>query len=242
MVLPGRLLTVAALALALLSSGRVVAEEPPHPTYSPAPPGTVVQSQVVYLTGEAMHSQWRAVVSKSIAGNNATTAFYHWYLSIYAIDGDGTYRLKYRSPQDGGPLAPVTRVAGGGEMWFPIEDVKIAGTPELMAHGVQTLVVQSHSMAADCGEGTVTVFTANAQGKVVPAVSLQNGCDLSAKVLTGKSGALDALQLSGPYYAPNAAMCCPTKPKATATLQYANGTWSQTPKYYQAFVGAFPPR
>ncbi|MEO7201865.1 MAG: hypothetical protein ABI431_04010, partial [Candidatus Tumulicola sp.] len=114
-----RLLTSAALlALAALLCLPVTAEEPPHPTFSPSAPGSVVQSQVVYLAGQAMHSQWRAVISKRIAGKSSGTTFYQWYLSIYQID-DTTYHLRYQSPRDGGPLSKLEK-ASGGDMWYPL--------------------------------------------------------------------------------------------------------------------------
>lgn len=226
---------IAALVLVLPAG----AEEPPSYTFSPLPPGTVVQSQLVYLAGEAMHSQWRAVASKKLLGKNGDNTFYQWYLSIYAIDGT-TYKLKYQSPSNGGPLSKVTKAAGGPVMWFPFQTLQIVGSAELMQPGVQQLVVQSHETGADCGSAVVTVFATDAKQNVVPAVSLRNGCDLSATIVHGSSGN-DTIALSGPYYGPNAAMCCPTKPKATAVLAYRNGTWTQTPKYYDLYPGKFPP-
>ena len=149
------------------------AEEPAHVTYSPAPPGTVAQNQLVYLSGESMHGQWRAVASRKRVGSSGSTAFDQWYLSIYQIEGS-TYRLRYQSPRDGGPLQPVKQAAGGGKMWFPLQALRIAGTAALMQPAVQQLVVESHESAADCGLSTVTIFATNASGQVVPAASVRN--------------------------------------------------------------------
>lgn len=237
-MLKKRALPAVALLAAFLFFVPAWAEEPPNVTYSPAPPGTVVTNEVVYLGGEAMHSQWRAVVSKKSLGSGNGNTFYQWYLSIYAIDGS-VYHLKYQSPSNGGPLSKVTQVAGGDKMWFPVQTVSIVGTPTLVQPDVQQLVVQSHEMAADCGGSMVTVFTATPEWKVVPALTIRNGCDLTASI--DHTNAADSLVLHGPYYAPNAAMCCPTKPKASATVVYRNGTWTQTPKYYEMFIGKFPP-
>jgi hypothetical protein len=225
-----------AAALVMLPAG---AQEPAVHSFSPPPPGTVAASQLVYLAGEAMHSQWRAVASKKLVGSASGTSFYQWYLSLYAIDGS-TYRLKYQSPANGGPLSKVEQAAGGAKMWFPLQSLALVGAGEFVRPGVQQLVVQSHETGADCGAAIVTIFATNAKGNVVPAVSVRNGCDLSAKIVR-KTGARDSILLSGPYYAANAAMCCPTKNHASATLSYANGTWTEKPKYYPLYPGAFPP-
>lgn len=236
-----RLGQCALAALAFLCWVPAVAEEPPHPAFSPAPPGTVEQSQLVYLAGEAMHSQWRAIASKNLAGRNSGTDFYQWHLSFYAIDGT-TYRLKYQSPTNGGPLSKVTQASDGVKMWFPLQSLKIAGAGEFVKQGVQQLVVASHEAGADCGSATVTVFGTSAGGAVVPLVSVRNGCALKAAIAHAKtSGARDAIVLSGPYYNATAPMCCPTKPKAAAVLSYRNGKWTETPNYFPFYVGKFPP-
>jgi hypothetical protein len=217
---------------------RALAEEPPHYTFDVSAPGTIVQNQLLYLAGDAMHSQWRALLSKKSVGTSGHDVFYQWYLSVYAIDGD-TYKLHYQSPRDGGPFSTVTK-ASGAPLWFPVESGKIDAPIALMMEGKDNLVVESHEMAADCGSGVVAVFTANAAGKVVPAVSARNGCELTVSPVNSKAGT--SLTLAGPYYGPNAAMCCPTIAKATATLAYVNGAWVQTPKRYELFPGKLPPQ
>jgi hypothetical protein len=212
-------------------------EEPAHVTFSPPPPGSAVQSQLIYLSGEAMHGQWRAVASKKLVGSANGNSFYQWYLSIYAID-EATYRLKYQSPANGGPLSVVEQ-ANGAKLWFPVQQLRIVGAAELMEPATQQLVVQSHEMAADCGASTVTVLTSNGGGQVVPAVSVRNGCELSASIVHGANG--DAVALSGPYYGRDAPLCCPTKTHASATLRYANGKWSVRPNYFSLYAGKFPP-
>lgn len=227
------LAAIAALAIP------ATAEEPANYTFSPAPPGTVVQSQVVYLAGQAMHSQWRGVASKKLLGKANGEDAYQWYFSIYRIDGT-VYHLKYQSPANGGPLETSTRT-NGAPTWFPVQELKIVGAAQLQEPAVEQLVVQSHAMSADCGGGTVSVFTADAaSGAVRPAVSVSNGCELTATIVHGTSG--DTIALHGPYYGPNAAMCCPTKNNASATLAYRNGKWVETPNYYQLYVGKLPPQ
>lgn len=232
----------AAVALsALLFSIPATAQEPAHYTFSPAPPGTVVSNQLVYLAGEAMHSQWRAVASKRLVGSSGTTAFNQWYLSIYRLEGT-SYALKYRSPGNGGPLETVTQASDGVKMWFPLQSLTVVGPAELMTAGVQQLVVQSHETGADCGAATVSIFAADARGNVVPAVSVRNGCELRATIAHGHGAVRDSIVLSGPYYNAKAPLCCPTKVKAAAVLSYRNGRWTQTPKYYEMFVGKLPPQ
>jgi hypothetical protein len=202
----------------------------------PLPPGASVQNSAVYLNGQTMNGQWRAIASKKLVGASNGTEFYQWYLSIYALRGEA-FRLRYQSPTNGGPLSRVTQ-ASGAKMWYPVQELRIVGAATLMGGSVQQLVVTSHEMAADCGSSTVTIFASAPGGSVSPAVSAENPCDLSATILPGRT----AIALQGPYYASNAPLCCPTKPKAGATLRYRNGRWVETPNYYKLYIGRFPPR
>lgn len=213
-----------------LVSAPAASQEPPHYTFSPAPPGTVLQSRLFYLTGQAMHSQWRAVVSKKTVGANGDQAFDQWYLSIYAIDNT-TYRLRYQSPANGGPLSKVER-AHGATMWFPMQELKIVGAGQFIEPTVENLVTSSHETGADCGGATITIFAFDIKtNKVVRSATVTNGCDLSAKIVASASGAY--LTLTGPYYSATAPMCCPTKNKAVATLRYAKGRWIERPNYFK---------
>lgn len=200
---------------------------------------TVVQSQTVYLAGEAMHSQWRGVLSKRLVGTGNGQRFYQWYLSIYQAEGS-TYRLRYQSPRDGGPFVKLEK-ANGANMWFPFQDGSIVGAGELMQSGVQQLVVASHQTGADCGSAQISVFGYDAKrNAVVPEVSLENACSLQAAIVPRANG-IASLRITGPYYKPDAALCCPTKPRASAMLRYANGRWTLTPALYRVFPRAFPP-
>jgi hypothetical protein len=189
-----------------------------------------VQSRLVYLAGEPMHGQWRAVLSKKFAGSANGTTFYQWYLSIYAIDGT-VYRLKYRSPASAIPFDRVEK-ARGAALWLPVQEAKIVGTGEFMGPGSQQLVIQSHQAGADCGTARVDVFFFDAAMQtVMTTLSVENGCELTAAVNHGSDG--DSLQLVGPYYAAKAPLCCPTKSKATALLRFHNGTWTEQPQYFK---------
>jgi len=228
---------IAAILLALTLSSALGARGDAPPSLVPAPPGSTVQNQAVYLKGDGNYALWRAVASKELLGSANGTKFYQWYLSIYALRR-GAFRLRYQTPKNGGPLTRVTQ-ANGAKIWFPVQDARIVGAGQFMRPGVQQLVVQSHEMAADCGSATVTIFASSPGGSVAPAVSVGNPCELTATIEHGDNG--DVVHLNGPYYAANAAMCCPTKPHATAVLSHFGGKWTVTPNYFKLYVGHVPP-
>ena len=204
--------------------------------FAPVPPGDVVQRQGADLDGHATNS-WRTVITKKAVGSADKETFYQWYVSIYQLQG-GTYRLRYQSPGNGGPLDAVEK-AKGASLWFPRQEASIVGSASLMGENDEQLVVESHQSGADCGSADLTVFRFDGNsGKIVPAVTIQNGCELKAKIV--KSNGASHLELSGPYYNASAPMCCPTKPKATATLKFANGKWTETPNYYKFYPNSFP--
>jgi hypothetical protein len=201
-------------------------------TFVPVAPGSPVAHQLAALDGLA-HDRWQAVASKKLVGSDNGRDFYQWYLSIYAPRA-GAYRVRYQSPRNGGPLERVAQAAGA-KMWFPVQDLKIVGAAQLMRKHYEQLVVSSHAMAADCGPAAVTVFTAGTAGRAVPAVTVTNSCDLSVKIVDQPDGPV--LELHGPYYGDNAALCCPTNAKATAVLSYRHGKWSETPNYFKVEGG-----
>jgi hypothetical protein len=230
-------LGILTLAAVFAFTAITFAEEPAHYTFSPQPPGTIQSSQIVYLAGQAMHSQWRGVVSKKLVGTSAGISFYQWYVSIYAIN-DTTYQLKYQSPGNGGPFDKLQHTSDAS-MWFPSQSGEIVGAAQLMGPGIEQLVVSTHQAGADCGSADLTIFTYDPKKqKVVPAATVQNYCDLAVKIVHSPNG--DSLTLSGPYYNATAPTCCPTKPKASATLSYVNGTWVMKPKYFTLYPNSFP--
>lgn len=214
---------IGALSFAVVA----VAAQSSNLTWMPPVPGTIVQQSPVAFNGEHAASQWRAIVSKQLVGSGNGERFYQWYLSIY-VPRQGAYRLRYQSPKGGGPLSHVEQ-ANGSKMWFPIADIRIVGTAQLMRPGTQQLVVQSHEMAADCGSAAVTIFSSKPGDSAGAAVTVGNYCDLQAKIAAGGS----SIELTGPYYAANAALCCPTKSRASATLRYRDGKWSESPNYFK---------
>jgi hypothetical protein len=215
----------ASIAAVLVASGALAPASTVN-NYVPPAPGTIAQNLVVTFNGRA-NDFWHAVASRKLVGGSGSQGFYQWYLSIYALRR-GAYRLRYQSPGNGGPLARVEQ-ANGAKMWFPVQDLRLVGAAVLMRPRVQQLVVQSHERAADCGSATVTVFATGSAGNPVPAVSVENPCDLSAAIASDSR----SVELTGPYYAANAPRCCPTKPRVTATLRYNDHKWSLTPNYFK---------
>lgn len=222
-------LLLTGLSLVLLTAASGVGAKS---MYNNPPPGAVVQDVVTYLSGEGMSSRWHIVSSRVAVGRqNGKEIAYQWYLSVYAPAANG-WDLKWRSPGNSTLLSKVTK-ANGAQLYFPMQSVKIVGGAELEQPAVQDAVVQIHESAADCGGSTVAVLGATGRSmKVGPRVTVTNGCDLQASIV--KYGQMQAVQLTGPYYGPKAAMCCPTKPKASAKLTYSGSIrgWSVTPNYY----------
>ncbi len=215
--------TTLALSWVVATLARALAGE----QFVPPQPGSVVQSRYVDFTGTGASDQWRALISKKLLGSEKGRDFYQWYLSIYAFRR-GAYRLRYQSPGNGGPLSRVTQ-ANGVKMWFPTQDIDIVGAAALMRRRTQELVVASHETGADCGGATVTVLGAKAGDSVGPVLSIENPCDLDAKIAA--DGA--SIKLTGPYYSSNAPLCCPTNPDAAATIRYRDGKWVESPNYFK---------
>lgn len=189
-----------------------------------------MQDVTAYLSGEAMNSAWHVVASRVEAGKQmGKTPAYQWYLSFYAPAQNGL-KLVYRLPNSSHTILSTVTKAHGAEMYFPVQELKIAGVAELERSGLQDVVVQTHQFAADCGSSIVAVFGAGANMSVSPRVTVVNPCALSAKVV--KKGSSQTVQLAGPYYNAKAPLCCPTKPHATATLRYAGGKWLVSPSYF----------
>lgn len=223
---------LSALLLTALATGAAAAAPPANPRLDVAPPGQVMQRTVAYLSGEAMHSAWYVIASRKLAGKNmGKTPVYQWYLSFYAPDGNDGGRLVYRLPNaQNDPLARVTQ-AHGAQMFFPHESLRIAGAAELERQGVQDVVVVMHQAAADCGSADAVVFGADARMHVRARADVRNPCGLQAAIV--KNGALSAVRLSGPYYASDAPLCCPTKPHAVALLRRTPHGWRVMPRYFK---------
>jgi hypothetical protein len=218
--------SIASVAAAFCCLAPASAQLPPY-TSLPAPPGDVVQRENVTFSGSRPTDRWNVVVSKRFLGRGGGRSFYQWYIAIYALSR-GMWRLRYESPGNGGPLTKVTQ-ANGANMWFPVQEAKIVGSAPLIERRVQMLVVQSHEMAADCGSAAVTIFGTNGGNTARPVATVTNPCDLSVRI--GTDGT--SLELTGPYYAANAPLCCPTKTHAEAVLRYSEHRWVVSPPYFK---------
>jgi hypothetical protein len=206
-----------------------LADEPAHYTFSPVPPGVIVQNVKFYPAGQAMHSQWRAVASRKLLGTTGHFVYDQWYLSIYAIMPNGTYRLQYQSPGTDNFLSVVKKYSSS--TWLPQQSLKLVGVGQFVQPAVEYLVAEQQEASADCGGGEVAVFHYNwTTQRIEKSITVLNNCELNAAVIRDRQG--DAIQLTGPYYGPTAPMCCPTKAKATAILRYANGKWTMKPNYF----------
>jgi hypothetical protein len=226
-------LLLSGLSLVLLTACASASAAMQSPKFNNPPPGATVQDVVVYLSGEGMSSQWHVVSSRVVVGKqNGTQAAYQWYVSIYAPVGNG-WNLKYRSPGGSTTLLSKVTKANGAQLYFPVQSVKIVGGAELEQAAVQDAVVQTHESAADCGSSTVAIIGLAKNFQPTIRTTVENGCDLQASIV--KYGQMQAVQLTGPYYGPKAAMCCPTKNKATAKLTYSGQIrgWSVTPNYFK---------
>lgn len=189
------------------------------PLYDSPPPGRIVTVQDAFLTGRK-HQPWRAVLSVET----------DWHLSLYVLHGH-RYHLKYRSPGDGGPL-------WRGEP--PMRELAILGTAQLREPGTDELLVEHRMDSADCGTPVINAIGVSTSGRVVPVVTIYNGCGLKA-VVVHHAGAVDTLHLTGPYYGPNSGTCCPTKLKSVASLAYRNGAWRLSPPYFQLAKDTYGP-
>ena len=198
---------------------------------NPPPPGTVVQNVAAYLAGDAMHSRYQVVTSRKQVG---TPQEVQWTLSVYGPAASGL-ALQYQSPSASDPygLVPKLEQGVGTKMYFPRETLKVAGKGELMGEARDQVLVLVSAAAADCGSVTLAVLDAQGGSPHVSA-RVENPCDLRAKVQH------HTIVLSGPYYNKSAAMCCPTKNHAVATLRYVDGRWVEKPAYFKLSMPRVP--
>lgn len=193
-----------------------------------APPGRTVQEATARMRPGA--ALWHVILSRKLLGmESGKVPAYQWYLSFYA-PGRSALRLVYQLPNGRSEdLSRVTKV-DGADLYFPHQDVRIAGVAPLQHAGASDVVVLTYESGADCGSANVLIFGADGAMHVHQLVAVENGCDLRPKIV--KHGARWAVQLTGPYYGPRAAMCCPTRPHASALLEFVDGAWHVTPRYF----------
>ena len=215
----------AAAAIAAAFSATAVAQV--YPRFAPPVPGAVRQNATVFLSGQGMSSHWQAITSRKIAGRmNGKTPVYQWWLSVYSPPNGDTAKLALRSPGSA-DLLPKVEKAHGADAYFPSEDITIVGGAQLEHPQVDDLVTVSHVIGADCGMATVAIIGADERFHTAIRARVDNYCDLKAAIVN--DGDTQALKITGPYYTKNTPLCCPAKPKVTATLRFRGGKWVMTP-------------
>ncbi len=203
---------------------RVNPAKVPLSTLSPAPPGTVKKVLYAKMTGKGPDQiVVYSLVTLSKPTPNAP-AFTQPYLTIYSYTA-GRWTAVFQSPGSG--KAAGALIAGqSSRMPFPMR-FGLVGAADLMGNGRQQLVASFWSTGADCGSTDVDVL-AYLHGKYRISLNASNFCGLGATI----SGSM--LVLSGGYYGPTSAMCCPTIQNARATVRYdkATRTWQEQPNYF----------
>ncbi|MBC5804951.1 MAG: hypothetical protein DLM53_06565 [Candidatus Eremiobacter antarcticus] len=207
------------------------------------PPGDTMQ-KIPMTLGPGRAANFVAIVSREYlqsAGRSSRPRFQPYFSLYRSVAGPAPLRRVYVSPSGSDPLKLVPRmqrIPNAPGVWMPgYVDVRIVGSAPLMQSGASQLVIRVYSSAADCGSATVHVLALGARdGRLHDVVQAQNYCRLEAALQPG------GVALRGPYYADNAALCCPTKTKASAFLRYdrKNRTWVIAPKYFRLFPAGMP--
>ncbi len=221
---------VSALALLLLSTLSVGSAAV---QFNRPPPGRVDRVQEVYFHGHNKNGRYIAVSSRRLlARPRPPVVVYQPYLTVYLQNASSNVaRPIYQSPGDSIGLIPQVRQLRRFPMVFmPAASMQILGVGDFAANGRQELVVGVHTSAADCGMVDIHVLSLSARNKVTNMLQLQNYCRLSAAIARGRY-----LVLSGPYYAPGAALYRPTINNARSSVAYdpKTGRWSQHPSYFK---------
>lgn len=203
---------------------RVNAAKVPLSTLSPAPPGTVQKVLYAKMTGKGPDQiVVYSLVTLSKPTPNAP-AFTQPYLTIYSYTA-GRWTSVFQSPGSG--KAAGALIAGqSSRVPFPMK-FHLVGVADLMGNGRQQLVTTFWSTGADCGSANADVL-AYQDGRYQISFSAGNFCGLGAEISGSK------LVLSGAYYGPTSAMCCPTIQNAQAIVQYdkTTGAWQEQPNYF----------
>ena len=173
---------------------------------------------------------WLARVTTERLGHDAARSFDQWRIEIERPQrlGGGS---AYRTPGTDSLLDRVEK-ASGANLWFPNQEAQLLGDGRFLPGEGRQLVVRVYQSGADCGSVTVALLGLRGKaGSVGRLLSVENACSLDVKILRSAKG--DELLLSGPYYAENAALCCPTKAHAEARLSYRGGRWIERPQLFK---------
>ena len=196
-----------------------------------APARRVVATRsVAFVPGVA---PWPVRVTTEILGRDGSRAFEQWRIEVdrpKALGGGSAYR----SPGTDALLDRVEK-AHGANLWFPNQEAQLLGVGRFLPGRRRQLLVRVYQSAADCGSVTVALLGLRGKGwNVGRLVSIENACSLDVKIERRAGG--DELLLAGPYYAENAALCCPTKARAEARLFYRNGRWIERPQLFRVLL------
>jgi len=199
-----------------------------------APVRRVVATRNVDFSG-AGHAPWLVRVTTEVLGRDASRTFEQWRIEIErptALGGG----IAYQTPGSDALLDRVEK-ANGANLWFPNQEAQLLGVGRFLPGVRRQLLVRVYQSGADCGSATIALLGLRGKGRSIGRLaSVENACSLAAKIVRSARG--DELILSGPYYAPDAALCCPTKPRAQARLLYRGGRWIERPRLFKLLLPA----
>lgn len=184
----------------------------------------------VTFTGLA-GTKYQAVVTRTVlqAATATSPLITQPSLVVYKIAAGGRQKI-WTAPPSVIPL--VKRISKYPLGWFPLQiEIGPMTAAALVPDAGQQLLVRVHQAGADCGAASVHVigFTGDALRELA---HVDNYCTLSFAV------AGSSVVFTGPGYKPTDALCCPSTPKAQATLRYASGAWKLTPMRFKLAVVA----
>ncbi len=198
--------------------------------------GVVAQKMPIVL-GTGRRANYVAIVwHEDLSTPENTTQRFQPFFELYRANAAGKRQgpAVYRSPSRDDPLKLVPKmqpIPNARGVWMPgYVDVRLIGSAQLMQPGESQLVLRVYSSAADCGAATLHVLTLGSRREVLhDVVQVQNYCALEANLQP------HSVALTGPYYDRNAALCCPTKNRATALLRYdrKRESWVIAPQYFR---------
>ena len=199
-----------------------------------APAGRVVATRSVDFAGPG-HAPWVVRVTTEALGRDASRTFEQWRIEVErpkALGGG----IAYQTPGADALLDRVEK-AHGANLWFPNQEAQLLGVGRFLPGARRQLLVRVYQSGADCGSATIALLGLRGKGSSIGRlVSVENACSLDVKIARNARG--DELILSGPYYAANAALCCPTKPHAEARLLYRGGHWIERPELFKLVLPA----
>uniref|UniRef100_E6PF99 Uncharacterized protein n=1 Tax=mine drainage metagenome TaxID=410659 RepID=E6PF99_9ZZZZ len=193
------------------------------------PARRVVATRSVDFSGLG-HAPWLVRVTTEALGRDASRTFEQWRIEVDRPKtlGGG---IAYQTPGTDMLLDRVEK-ANGANLWFPNQEAQLLGAGRFLPGVRRQLLVRIYQSGADCGSATIALLGLRGKGSSIGRlVSVENACSLDVQIARSARG--DELILSGPYYAANAALCCPTKLHAEARLLYRGGHWIERPQLFK---------